>query len=336
MKILLWTDPHLTDNPIESYRWEIFPFLLKTAEKYKVDVILCLGDLVNTKDRFSSSLVNQLIEECSLLQIHSKAQILILSGNHDKPLTGPYYFTFLKKLGIEYITEPAYLQNINTWLLPFSANPKEEWASLQLDKASCLFMHQTGQGATTGTDANYKLTSNNLPDFKGVPVYSGDVHNPQDIEGIVYVGTPHPVKFDESWNNRLVLVDSKDFNQYETIPIEGGICRGINDISNSEELEAMLYQVRDQVKIRYHLTADKLTDWPIEEEKIKQWADKRGVYLASIEPILIGEGLQATEEEKATMDILPPADIIKKFCEQEKLDDQVREVGLYLLQESQK
>lgn len=333
MKILVWTDPHFTDNPIDDYRWDIFPFLLKTALEYNVKYIFCLGDLVNVKDRFSAKLVNRLIEECSYLQIRSRAQLEILSGNHDKPLTGPYYFQFLEKLGIKYHIRPFHYLGY-CWLLPFSPNPIEEWKGLEFKAGEAVFMHQTGQGATVAD--GYELTSNNLPKFpKHVSVYSGDVHRAQEANGIVYIGTPHPVKFDEDWENRVLIVDSDDFGKYIEIKVPG-ISRKIITISKTSELQFTLCCVGDQVKIRYNLTADQLSNWAIEEEAIRNWAKERQIHLVSLEAVLVGDGLQPQEEQKASIDIMPPEDVIKLFSKQESLQEEVVQMGLDILHEANK
>src|ERR1039458_1280582 len=90
--ILLTCDPHLTDNPIEAYRWKVFNFIKEACKKYNVNHIFILGDLSDRKDRHSSELLNRLARSLSNLHDETGAQIWISGGNHDDPLNGvPYW-----------------------------------------------------------------------------------------------------------------------------------------------------------------------------------------------------------------------------------------------------
>jgi DNA repair exonuclease SbcCD nuclease subunit len=324
---LLFSDTHFVDTSQESYRWDVFSHLKELALKYHVNQIVHLGDVVDRKDKHSSVLVNRLIEEFGNLQIQTKTEIKILSGNHDKPLNGPYYWQFLSKLGIEYIIEPKLYDGI--WFLPFSPNPIHDWKNLDLNKKA-IFMHQTGKGVKVENDR--EIDSDNLPEFpKGIPVIAGDVHRHQTINGITYIGTPHPIRFSETWRNRVMVIENDDFHH----PIEiwlPSIKRAILDISNSKELDSLPYKENDQVRIRYSLTANQLTDWPLEQKAIQEWGQKNKVLIASIEAVLVGDGVKAnTTEQQESIETLKPEEVVRLFGESEKLDDVTTNLGLEIL-----
>lgn len=326
---LLFSDPHFTANPIEEYRWSVFAKLLMAAETFQISDIVCLGDVVDSKDRHSSVLVNKLIEEFSYLQSHSRANIIILSGNHEKPLNGPYYWQFLDKLGIRYITKPEIYKDI--WLLPFSSQPIEDWKELNLASAKAIFMHQTGQGATVENER--ELISNNLPIFpRGVAVFSGDVHRPQTVGGITYIGAPHPVRFGETWDNRAITVINNDFKNFKSLALNS-IKKDVLDIRSASDLDYLKdYAEGDQVKIRYHMTGKQLTSWPDEQARVKAWAVSRKVYIASIENILVGDGVKVNSNTEAmAMEMMTPAEIITSFGKDEKLSKDVIEMGIQLV-----
>ena len=325
---LLWTDSHFSDNPLEEYRWKVFEYLLSTTLKYDVTEIINLGDAVDRKDKHSSVLVNRLIDEFSFLQVNSKAEIKILRGNHDTPINGPPFWKFLDKLGIRYITKPELYKNV--WLLPFSSNPKEEWKELNFGSSLCILMHQTGQGATI--EGGRELISHDLPIFpREIPIMSGDVHRPQFANGINYLGSCHPVRFSETWLNRMLVVKDDDFAHPIEIPLNY-IKRAILDIKNSSELEKLAFSSGDQVRVRYALSSKELSCWPEEQKKIKKWADDKGILIASTEAILVGEGIQAsTTEEIQQLETMRPDEVVKKFSEDEKLDPNVVEMGIQLI-----
>ena len=324
---LLWTDPHFTDNPIDEYRWDIFASLAELCFKYEVDEIVCLGDVVDRKDRHTGLLVNRLVQNFTTLKSVTNTEIKIISGNHEKPVTGPYFWEFFNKIGIDYLIYPLKFSSI--WYLPFSANPVEEWKDLDLASASVILMHQTGQGARVEGDR--ELTSNNLPKFPNIQIFSGDVHRPQEVEGITYIGTPHPVRFSETWNNRVIVIEDDNFKKPISVWLPS-IKRAIVDITSSKELDTLSYKEGDQVRVRYTISGKKLADWPEEQEAIRKWAKSREVYIASLEPKFIGDGVQVeTNTEALALELMSPDEIVIKFGKDEKLTADVIEVGRQLL-----
>lgn len=338
MKTLLFSDPHFTDTPVDAYRWDIFKSLRSIAINNKVKEIVCLGDTSDRKDRHSGTLVNKLVDSFSDLHFETEASIMILAGNHDMPLTGPYFWTFINNhKGTRYIKEWEVhwdKEKKGIFYLPFSSNPKSDWPSLT--QAKLIYMHQTIEGALM-LDENNKavLKGHDLPELPEVAIYSGDVHRPQFIKGITYIGTPHPIKFSETWANRVLLIDTDEPKEYQEFIIKG-IRRAILDIKNVNELTKTDFKQGDQLRIRVQLEGKNMVLWPIEEEKIRLWAKDRGIYLASVEATIIGGGVTAkSDEKKAELEIMKPDDVVKSFCEDEKLSDELLQMGLSLIKEVQ-
>lgn len=334
---LLTSDIHLTDSITEAYRWKIFDVLQDLALKYEVSRIFICGDFVDRKDRHSALLVNQLISKLSKLRRETGAEILIIAGNHEKPLQGPYYWEFINQVGINYITNPAYYERV--WLLPFSSNPIKDWDLLIKDfqHADAILMHQTVEGALIEGDRKV-MSHHILPPLPDIPIFSGDVHRPQNVHRpqtcnkIIYIGVPHPVRFGESWENRVILIKHKNFKNYLEIPVDS-IRRDIIEISNSNELKKLKYKAGDQLRIRFKLKGENLTNWPLEEEKIRKWVQEKGIHLASLEATIEGDGLLLDTNRSNIFEIAKPEDVILQFCKQEKLSDDILQMGLSLLKE---
>jgi hypothetical protein len=328
MNYLLTGDLHLTDHPMDEYRWAIFDVLKEFSIKHKINQVFFLGDIWDRRDRHSSLLVNRSVASIIDLQAIGHTEVIITAGNHDKPVNGPYFWEFLNEANLRYITKPLLLSDI--WLLPFSSDPVSEWKDLDFKSAKAIFMHQTGQGVTI---QDHELTSNNLPTFpEGVPVFSGDVHTPQEANGIVYVGTPYPIKFSESWGNRIILVKDDNFRDYQSVPVDI-MQRAILDISSSDEMGTFKLNPGSQVRIRYRLTGANLANWPVEEHLVRGWCETMKINPVSIEAVLEGGGL--TPEVKSNqIELLSPEEIIKMFCKEEKLSEDILTCGLQLVQES--
>lgn len=331
MNYLLFTDPHFTDTPLDAYRWDMFKFLKVICKREAINHIVCLGDLVDRKDRHTGALVNRLIEEFSDLYFETGAGIDILAGNHDMPLTGPYFWNFINRIqGVRYIREWEVKDN-GVFYLPYSANPKKEWPDLSGAKA--IFMHQTVTGAVL--DGGYVIPKgHDLPELPDTPIYSGDVHRCQKIKGIIYIGCCHPIKFSEDWPNGVHIIHNDDFKNpiYAPLPT---IRRTILDIENFHDVKQWDLRPGDQVRIRYHLSPEKMTTWPVEEEAIKNWAATNGIFLASVEAKLVGNTIEAkTEDEVKTLEVMTPDEVIKVFGVTEKLDQNVIDMGLEILKET--
>lgn len=331
MNFLLTADLHLTSNPIDEYRWKIFEFLQQEAIKHKVEYIYILGDAIDRKDRHPGRFVNRLVDSLHDLRKQTHTFINILAGNHDKALEGVDFWEFLNKNdGITYITQPEYhLESI--WVLPFSSNPIRDWKEIPWYEprygCNVILMHQPVEGAFI--DEYRKIEKAPiLPELPDVPVYSGDIHQPQKLGKITYIGIPHPTKFDEMWRNRVLLIRDSNWEVYEEIWLPT-IRRGIVEISTSSELQRLDYKSGDQLRIRVKLDGKNLISWAEEESKIRQWAGERNIYLASVEAKIEGDSVK--EDKEVELSLPEPEQVLRDYGKQEKLSDEIIDVGLELL-----
>lgn len=327
MNWLITTDLHLTDAPSESYRWRIFDFLQKQIkeEDKAVDIVVIAGDLTDRRDRHSSLLINSLVIELENLLKAGAKEVVILMGNHDASTAEPNYLDFLNSLpNVYYIQKPTLMHSV--WFLPFSKNPLEDWKGIDLVRAKAAIMHQTISGAVV--DGGRVLqTDTKLPDI-ACPLFSGDVHRPQEVGVVKYIGAPHPVRFGEDWLNRVIFVKEDRFRMFVSVSVFG-IQRHILDIQSSTELPEL--DAGDQVKIRYRLTSYTLHSWTDEQEKIKQWATKNKVEVLSTEAILAGEGVQASSKDIASLELMSPEEIIRMYATEKQLESNVVNIGLELI-----
>src|ERR1700761_5938869 len=101
-------DLHLTDHVRDQYRFGIFKWIQQQQEKYKPAATFLLGDLTDSKDRHSATLVNKIVNGLTSL----KPPVYILEGNHDyKADKKNPFFRFLNHIeGLRFITEPAVIK----------------------------------------------------------------------------------------------------------------------------------------------------------------------------------------------------------------------------------
>ena len=337
-KILLISDLHLTDNPLEDYRWRVFSQACALCDEHKVREVFILGDMWDRKDRHSATLLNRTVQELGTLIALTGVKIRILMGNHDAPIAGTPYWDFLNSLGFRYVTTPYFDPDYEIWLLPFSPNPAEEWKEFPFQRSKALFMHQTVAGAAIEGSRKIEKAPNPMPIFpRGIPIYSGDVHRPQTVGSVTYIGTPYPTRFGEDWDCRALLLDSDNFKAFQELPLNN-LRRRIMDVKAVEELGMLLetgYVERgDQVRVRFHLNQDNFTRWATDELKVRAWAEQNSIILLSVEAVLeqtITRGEDTSVAQAENVEQLAPEDILRLFAQDSDLSDEVQARGLELV-----
>jgi DNA repair exonuclease SbcCD nuclease subunit len=329
MAKLLSSDWHLDGNPSNSYRWDVFKELQAAAWEHDVDEIYLLGDIIDRKDRHSAAFVNQfihaLLATCTALGPRLK-KFRIMRGNHDKPLQGPAFWEFINPLHdiIQYISEPT--PDGDVLLLPFSPNPMEEWQGLNYADYKAIFIHATVTGAIS--ESGIELEGTKLPLLpRSVKIYSGDVHTPQSVRNITYVGSPHPIKFGDTYDCRMLVLDD-DYNIAHEIQLTPPR-KVVGAISSIDDLKRLRVMPGDTLRLVYNLPPDQLDEWGKLETEIAAWAKTSNVALESTEIVV--------ETNKAGDSVnveLLPEESLREFATAEGIDTDLLDVGLALLAES--
>lgn len=326
---LLTTDWHLTDQSQDEYRWEVFEFLHSVLEDHagEIHTIDLLGDVWDRKDRHSAAFVNRIIAafrdlSCKVQRIH------ILRGNHDTPLRGPPYWRFLSYFEgrqIHYVASPEEIDGV--LYLPHSPNPVEDWRVLDLPnyRAKALFLHATVRGARS--ESGMVLEGGAFPAFPlNTPIYSGDVHVPQETGGVTYVGAPHHVDFGDRFQPRVLLLD-ETCKVVESIPVPSVRKHQIvlTDLSQIEQIEV---SARDQVQIKVELSSGNVRNWPAIRGSLEEWAQQRGVEIRGLSSSL------SIERDATRLETLnDPREILSRFVQYEGVDPKLHLVGKALLDE---
>lgn len=316
---LLCTDLHLDSNPANEYRWRVFDELARVCQARPVSAIYCLGDMTDKKDLFSAKMVNRLVENWRALPVPI---VRILMGNHDKALVGPSFWEFLTAIdGIEYVSRP--LIHHDEMFLPFSTNPRAEWADLPFKDCRVVFVHATRSG--TIAENGHTLIGQELPPIpRRIKVYSGDVHNQQTVDNWVYVGASHPVKFGDDYQCRFLLLDERTHEVIEEIPVRT-IGKRVIDVKCIGDLLTVNVTKGDQVRIRANVVPGSM-GWGLLEASVDEWARKYGVDVTSI------EGTYELPSVDPGGD-LSPIDMLRAFAAEEKVTDALLNVGFELLRE---
>ena len=331
MNVLLLADLHLTANPKDAYRWRLFPWLIEAVAKHAVAFLVILGDLTESKDYHSARLVNQIVDELCRLNI----RIIIVPGNHDGIDPGCPYFRFLGQF--EQIT---YHQTVfmgplagrQVLFLPHTKTP-ENWETSLLYDAEVIFMHQTVSGAKSETGIGLEgMAATVLAGAKRAKIWSGDVHVPQKIGAVEYVGAPYPVRFGDSFKPRAVLLtdslrkatdlETPHFARRTVTLLPGKV-----QVLTDEGLHK-----GDQLKVRIRMTRSQYVDWEKEKRAVLATCTKLGVELCGLEVEKVEETPVAKVPRRgATPAATTPAQVLGAWAEKQKLDKPLVEAGQQIL-----
>ncbi len=322
MKLLLSSDLHLTDNPEDRYRWDVMSWIGEQADLHRVDEIHFLGDLTDKKDRHNAALVNRIVDMIGALAY--KRPVHILMGNHDFIAESDAFFKFLGRIpGVYYYDKPYDSDFILA--LPFSRTPVEAWTPhIKTFEGEYIFFHGTIDGCVVENGTLMSGIPREL--FKGFRAFAGDIHVPQVLGPVTYVGAPYPIRFGDKFQPRILLLDL-DTGETESIPVPT-LKKHTLTISNPSDLEHVNWSENDQVKVRLSLPVDQMGLLDSYKERIQAICQKDGVKLSGLE--LMRPTDTPYKDEQAPK--LSNGDIFDSFCKKEQLSQALINKGRTLFE----
>lgn len=329
--MLLISDLHLTDKKADKYRWKIFPWVAEYFKKTDDKNLIILGDLTDAKDHHSGQLVNAIVG--CLLELRDKGmEIFILKGNHDYIDPARPYFEFLDAYEfVNYIKWPRIwlIQGQKCLFLPHTFDPRFDWKDEIKAKANArlVFMHQTivGSIASDGYRMEKGLAATYFNRFSG-EVFSGDIHVPQTIGKVTYVGSPYSVRFNDEFEGRAIAIRDGLYVESHATQIPG---RRTLDITDIEGISAPMHT---QVKVRVHL-AD-VEEWPTYREDIGARCKQGKLELMAIQ--LVKTEKFPLRKRKTKIETLPPSQIISRFGKKRGLSKRKIKAGRGIVSEAKK
>lgn len=324
---LVTADLHLTDSPRDAYRFGIFNWLAQQQEKYDVDSTFILGDLTDKKDRHSAVLVNRIVDELKKL----KPPVYILRGNHDGINPDTPFFKFLNSInGIKFVTKPLTLMN-STRLIPHCHDQAEFDAACRqmADGLPAVMLHQLVDGAIGETGRRLTGVSTSLIESKHPKVvWAGDIHKPQDVGCVSYVGAPYHTRFGDNFQPRVVLYDSNTGRTVSLLfvaPYKWALTvRDAGQITEDQHLNA-----GDHVKVTVELAREEAIEWASYRKRIVDACKARGldIYGLNLKVLTNTRRERKRIESKATS----PEEVFLQFCRAENVASNIQQVGVELM-----
>ena len=269
-KILVIGDPHIriiNTDIVNKFLIE----LKKTLDEEKVDLIICLGDILHNHERIHSTALNKAMEFINLLRSYCKTYLIV--GNHDyinnqQFLSDKHWLTCLKDLEnikivdnvikieemeeemicVPYVPNGRFIEALNTY---------EDWKDCDI-----IFAHQELSGVKMG------CIISECEDWKEEypMVISGHIHSNQWIgENLYYPGSAFQNAYGESKFNIISILDIKE-DDIDIREINLKLPRKkiiYNDISNiNKDCKKIINKLEEEYrlgnKIRMVIKDDKL------------------------------------------------------------------------------
>lgn len=331
MSVLVTADLHLSANPRDAYRHDFQKQLRKLVKQHAVDCVLILGDLTELKDNHGAELVNRTVDH--FYRLRRLCEVGIIKGNHDYEHEAHPFFEFVKRLGIYWYNDPCDVPDLM---------PK---AVAELGKV-LLMPHARGLTRSPSTKKNYDfvfthLTFNGAKDgkqvLKGVPcdlfgqgpVYSGDIHTPQKLGNVTYVGSPYTIDFGDRFDPRVLLFED---GKVTSIPVKGKQKRLV-ELTSLAELEPGSVPIRyvaegDIIKVKYLITPENRANWQNIQAKIREWGERKGLLVHTIQPVML-EKLRRQPKRKKVVTKSDEA-MVTAYGKHRKLDEKTLKVGINL------
>ena len=151
-----------------------------------------------------------------------------------------------------------------------------------------------------------------------------------DKSCIIFVGAPYPIRFGDQFRGRCVVF--RDGTRQDDIHFPC-LQRFMVDLEHPRQLERVPARSRDQVKIRLHLTQAEALDWEKHRRAIIEECRRRDLELCGLEIRVVKSDRMKSLTIQRTTRKVPPTEALRAFCEQEKVDPELAELGQTILEE---
>jgi len=333
MTVLVTADLHWAESIRDSYRHEFQKHLRSIIEKKKVDLLIILGDLTETKDRHGAALVNQIMGH--LIALSELCSVIIVRGNHDYLDPDNPFFAFVEHFDeIYWVNQPMdgtsldcpELEQLGRCLfLPHTIDHEKDWAGIEFGDYHWIFTHNTFSGVHVGYGHTLSgIPTNIFPD--NCQVISGDIHIPQELGPVIYVGSPYLVDHGDDYKPRVLLIDGEII---KSIPAPGPQKRLV-EVSSIEDLDNQKgLNEGDILKVRIKLAPGDHALWPELQAKVRQWGKDEGYIINKVQPVI--EGAKATPSRRRDQVRKSDEQLVEEYVRKMEVKKGTAKVGLDLL-----
>lgn len=312
----------------------MFDWLAVQCRAEQVRTVVILGDLTDAKDYHSATLVNRVVD--ALVELRDSQlglNIIVLMGNHDYLLGGHAYLRFLSHIqGITFVATPTEFMPTDdspaVLALPHTRTPAKDWVDLDTTHFNYIFMHQTVGGAVASN--GQKMDGENVPDLTAWgKVYSGDIHVPQTIKGVEYVGSPYHVHFGDAFVPRCVLIDKR--RRASDLIFSDAPKRLALDVETLRELKRSRIHPGDHVSLRMHLERAEKHEWSKVRREAVAWLEGAGAVVHGVKLVIGAIEARSHAIARDSQPRMTDAELVERWVRASDLGADAYETGVELV-----
>lgn len=334
VQALVIADLHLSAKARDAYRFEVMATVAGLLEKHKPQYLIILGDLTEEKDYHPAPLVNDVVD---IIHSFSKfCQVIVLRGNHDYTRDDFPFFRFLRRLkNVRWVNAVSRLQldDADCLFLPHTRTYEKDWAKLpQLEEIDWIFAHNTFEGSIT--EHGKKLSGIPTSFFDGHHVISGDIHTPQDVGPVTFVGAPYTVDFGDDYEPRALLITGTwKTRKEQSIPLPGPQKRLLEfDTSVIGKMERE-FNKGDIIKARVKLTLAEQEKWFSIRDKVKRELTALGAVVHLVQPVTVARA-RTRSVKIERLNVKKDETVVQEYGKQISIPAPTLKVGLSFLKEA--
>lgn len=330
MTALVTADLHLSDKVRDQYRFKAMSTIAGLVDKHNVDTLVVLGDLTENKDYHPATLVNDVVD--IFFSLTEFCDVIALKGNHDYTQADCPFFRFLRRLEhVRWINDVMRL-DLSAGLclfLPHTRNYEKDWSKLpHLEEIDWVFAHNTFEGAKSEHGKSLHGIPVGFFETLHGKVISGDIHTPQTLGQVTYVGAPYTVDFGDDYEPRVLLLDNK--GNMRSLPLPGPQKRLI-ELRAGYDPRKINAAPGDIVQVRYTLKPDEQDKWLVIRGELKRDMEERGFIVHVVKPVTTLKNRSVSVHRP---DRKSDERIVQEYAKQLKLSEQTAKVGINLLGEA--
>lgn len=345
MTVLVTSDLHLNTLARDQYRHDWQKQLHALLGIYKATTLVINGDLTDDKDFHPAVLVNKVVNH--IYELSKRVVVVFNKGNHDyTALAESPFFEFLRRIdNVFWVGEPTQSWKIpglpdvaladldHCLFLPHSPNPERDWADLNPDGddwAQWIFAHQTFEG-TKGEHGQVLggVSVDLLPD--NAQVLAGDVHTPQTVGQVTYIGAPYTVDFGDEYEPRVLMLNKRKLTSIECTGPQKRLIEVRAGELPSLQAKQILKQLApgDLLKVRVELDIGQYARWGEFKDKILAWGAKHKFVIHLVQPVT----KQVTTKQRVAKRASNKSDedVLKSYAKARNIDERTTAIGLELL-----
>ena len=214
MKILVIGDPHFKKNNLHLMT-DAVNDILTIIDKRKPDLVVCLGDTLDTHERIDLRARCKAVE--FLEEISKRCECVNLIGNHDRENNSDYLseyhpFTGCDIKNLTIVSKPMWIYNYV--FVPYVPCGKFMEALKMVydpethsEHPDYIFAHQEFKGCVYG---KIKSTKGDTWNTEYPEIISGHIHEYQVLKNITYVGTFMQTNYGETEDKAILELPSRE------------------------------------------------------------------------------------------------------------------------------